>query len=147
LDPTLGERVLEDGRRLAREGSDLRLACGVLIQLLLDPASRSNWDLQSGVLRVVEEAEKAGKDLDPVLAWLGAVASYAVGRVPWERMKTALERNVVETQRRDGHACCFRGSWEPGTRQCLPGGRVTATAACALALQVFYTYDGVFGAR
>jgi len=37
--------------------------------------------------------------------------------------------------------------WEPGTRRCLPGGRVTATAACSLALQVFCTYDRVFGGR
>jgi hypothetical protein len=90
---------------------------------------------------------QTGEQLDPVYAWLASIVGHAVGGTMWRDMKEALERQLLDTQRRDGHACCFRGSWDPRPRAVLPGGRVTATAASVLTAQVFYRYDRVFGTR
>ncbi|MDJ0521336.1 MAG: hypothetical protein QNJ90_04605 [Planctomycetota bacterium] len=144
----LRERVLRYARGMRCEAGGLRSTCRLFTLILLDEAWRQDATIREGAAEVMASLEKAGPRADPAHRWLGVLVCYQVGRKVWDlAKKRVVEKHIVETQRRDGHACCLKGSWDPPKRASLPGGRVTATATAALSLEVFYRYDRVFGSR
>lgn len=77
--------------------------------------------------------------------YYGSYSMYQLAGKDWRIWKTAMEKAVVENQRKEG---CERGSWDP---QVDPwgdsGGRVYATAMNTLCLEVFFRYEVVLGGR
>ena len=71
------------------------------------------------------------------------IALFQVGGPAWKTWNEQIHRRLLDRQRRDGHFCCFRGSWDADGA----GGRVVATAFCTLVSEVFWRYDRVFGTR
>lgn len=84
-----------------------------------------------------------GSDL---YAWYyGTYALYQMGRPYWPVWEKALKAALVDSQCRAGDR---RGSWDPEV--CAwgySGGRVYSTALMVLALEVYFRYGRVLGAR
>jgi hypothetical protein len=87
--------------------------------------------------------DRAGT-IDMYYWYHGTLAMHQLGGPAWERWNAALEKVVVETQRKDG---CAEGSWDPKDPWGTEGGRVYATAMMTLCLEVHWRYPLVFGAR
>ncbi len=77
--------------------------------------------------------------------YYGTYALFQMGRPWWPVWEKAMKAAVVESQSREGDE---RGSWDPAA---CPwgdsGGRVYSTALMALALEVYFRYSRVLGAR
>lgn len=86
-----------------------------------------------------------GEGVDPLAWWLGSRGVFQVGGEPWKRWEAALKHAVVDTQRKDGSYGDLKGSWDPVGVGAAEGGRVVATLACDLMLEIWYRYDKVFG--
>ena len=147
INEKLFAEVEVEARRYDDQTGDLRACCGMFTRILCGEDPRKSEGIEPGSLRLVEALEKSGAKADPTLIWLGSMLCFQVGGKPWKRMRKFLTSVVVDRQRKDGHACCLRGSWDPPANATLPGGRVTATAAGALSLVLLYQYSKVFSAR
>ncbi|MGE3755987.1 MAG: hypothetical protein AB7I45_17710 [Planctomycetota bacterium] len=147
LDAALVARVLKEGHGYQGKPGELRRTCGLLIRLSLDPACADGRQLAAGMLEVVKALQHPEAAWDPVHGYLATVVSFEVGGRGWDHFKQLLEHRAAATQRRDGHYCCFKGSWDPPAEMALPGGRMTATTFSILTLEYFYRFDRVFGTR
>lgn len=147
LDAELGDRVRSYARRFDVDDGGMDAACWLLARIFLGEDPGKEADIAAGALALAGAMETAGSRSDPVHLWLATLVCYQAGAKAWKVMKGVLDKHVVEGQRRDGHACCLKGSWNPRSDQVVPGGRVAATALSAMCLHVFYRYDRVFGTR
>ena len=62
---------------------------------------------------------------------------YQMGGEHWKKWHKAITPPVLSHQRRDGN---FTGSWDPVSVWSVAGGRVYATAMCALTLEAVFRY-------
>ncbi|MDJ0976012.1 MAG: hypothetical protein QNJ98_16255 [Planctomycetota bacterium] len=147
VDEAFRERLLRYAERQRSDRGDLDAACWLITRVLLDDAAYKADDVKAGALSVAKTLLKTGDRCDPAHFWLGTVVTFRAGRKPWKVMKRALETHVIESQSKEGHVCCKRGSWDAFPDAAIPGGRVAATALFALCLEVYYRYDRVFGVR
>jgi len=148
VDAGLVKHVRADAESFDGGKGDLRAACGLLARILLGEDARKTPDIRAGAVRLVKAIGKFAADADPAFVWVSSLVCYQVGgRDAWKPMCKALRTYVIDDQRRDGHACCRRGSWDPRAGPGLAGGRVAATALFAMCLEVYYRYDRVFGIR
>ncbi|MDF1700057.1 MAG: hypothetical protein P1V36_02710 [Planctomycetota bacterium] len=147
LDAKLREALLKQAAHLESVTGDLELACALVTRLMLEPEAWKHDDVKSGAMQLAKAVAASGADTPPVLAYLTTIACFRVGYRAWKTYRKTLERDVNDTQLRDGHVCCMRGSWDVRGRPFVPGGRVAATALHALCLEVFYRYDKVLGVR
>lgn len=74
--------------------------------------------------------------------YYGTLAMFQVGGERWQRWNSQLTETLLATQRESGHA---RGSWDPQRPFGVDGGRVFATAASAMCLEVYYRYLPLYG--
>lgn len=91
------------------------------------------------------DAGEAGVDLN---AWyFGTLAAFQFGGDLFNEWQGALRRAVLESRRREGTPCGYRGSWDPLGPGAAEGGRVWSTALMTLCCEVHYRYGRVFGDR
>ncbi len=69
--------------------------------------------------------------------YYGSYAMYQMGGEHWKKWHKAITPPVLSHQRRDGN---FTGSWDPVSVWSVAGGRVYATAMCALTLEAVFRY-------
>lgn len=69
--------------------------------------------------------------------YYGTLAMFQLGGDRWQRWNSRLAETLLSTQRTSGHAA---GSWDPKKPFGVDGGRVFATAASAMCLEVYYRY-------
>jgi hypothetical protein len=69
--------------------------------------------------------------------YYGTMAMYQLQGSHWQRWNTALQTELVESQRQDG---ADAGSWDPDPVWGGHGGRVYSTAMGALCLEVYYRF-------
>lgn len=104
---------------------------------------RPNWNAHFDIPKGVPQspADRWRNDDDILNFWyfrFATIAHLARGGEGWDRWRAELASILVPMQRTDGdHA----GSWDPEGAWSRVGGRVYATAFCALALQTPYAYD------
>ena len=73
--------------------------------------------------------------------YYGTLAMFQEQGDGWNRWNTALKRELVRRQRRDGAEA---GSWDPDSLWGNYGGRVYSTAMAALSLEVYYRYLPIY---
>jgi hypothetical protein len=84
---------------------------------------------------------RKGKDLSPInyYYWYYGTRAFSLyGGRTFDAWKTSLNRALLAHQRRKGDATaggCEAGSWDPVDPWSIVGGRVYATAICALTLE------------
>ncbi len=147
VDPTLAPLLLQDIEGVHLGTADLSAASAILARIFLDPRGPKAPGMKDGALALAEHLAKRDTTVSPTLQWIATLACFQLGGKAWKLVKASLEFRSIEAQRRDGHRCCLRGSWDPVAQPDLPGGRVSSTALHTMALQVFYRYDKVFGSR
>lgn len=147
VDAGLGDRLHGYARRFDVADGSAAAAGWLLTRIFAGEDPRKTADITTGALALARALEASGRRSDPAHLWLGTLVSFQVGKQPWKTMKTVLDKVLIEGQRKDGHVCCYRGSWDPPGGASLPGGRVAATALGAMCAQFFYRYDRVFGSR
>ncbi len=69
--------------------------------------------------------------------YYGTLALFQVQGDAWEPWNNAMQRQLLQLQRTDGH---LAGSWDPDTVWGSYGGRVYSTAMATLCLEVYYRY-------
>lgn len=74
--------------------------------------------------------------------YYGTLGMFQLGGDYWNRWNQSLSATLIEHQSRQGHA---KGSWEPRRPFGVDGGRIFATAASALCLEVYYRYLPLYG--
>lgn len=88
--------------------------------------------------------EEAGT-IDFYYWYYGSYAMFQMAGGDWRTWKKAMEKSIVENQRRTG---CLAGSWDPEKDPWGDnGGRIYSTALLTLCLEVFYRYENILGAR
>ena len=121
----------------------------VFAGIVLDEMDKQVPTLEAGAAllrnKVPDWSEEKGR-IDYYYWYYGSYAMYQMGGKDWKIWKTAMEKAVVENQRKDEG--CNRGSWDPKNDPWgHSGGRVYSTALLTLCLEVFYRYDNVLGSR
>lgn len=81
---------------------------------------------------------------DPLHWYYGGLAAFQRGGTTWKLWNERLKDVLVSHQERRG---CAAGSWPPVGQTGQKGGRVVATALCALALEVYYRYPRATAVR
>jgi hypothetical protein len=82
--------------------------------------------------------------VDEYYWYYGAFAMFQMGGEDWRIWRQALEKAILDNQRKDGDE---KGSWDPVGAWGRDGGRVYMTAIGALCLEVYFRYSRVLGAR
>ncbi len=69
--------------------------------------------------------------------YYGTLALFQVQGEAWQRWNAAMQRQLLQLQRTDGH---LAGSWDPDTVWGCYGGRIYSTSMATLCLEVYYRY-------
>ena len=96
------------------------------------------------MVRKLPEWDPDGFGCDMYYWYYGSYAVYQMGGSHWTAWKKAMEKAVVNSQRKDGDE---KGSWDPIGPWGFSGGRVYSTALMTLCLEVYFRYAQVLGAR
>lgn len=147
VDDTLKELLLRHVQGIDLDTGDFSAACALLTRLLLEADAYKAPEVKAGALVLAKALAARTDAVDPAMLFFSSLACFRVGRNPWKIMKGVLTKHAIETQRKDGHTCCAKGSWDPHEPARVPGGRVAATALNALCLEIYYRYDRVLGVR
>ncbi len=78
--------------------------------------------------------------IDMYYWYYGALAMHQMGDKHWKIWKTAMDKAIVGSQRKDTTYCDMKGSWDPIGPWGPDGGRVYSTAMLAMCLEVYYRY-------
>jgi hypothetical protein len=130
-----------------REAGEAMTAVGLLCRIFLGqtPADTPLLARQADLLRARPPVWDPEAHTNDIYYWYYATyALYQMGKPWWPAWEKALGAAVVDSQRTDGDA---RGSWDPECAWGFSGGRVYSTALMALALEVYFRYARVLGAR
>ncbi len=133
--------------RFPAEKSESMTAVGLLARIFLGENPAGSKAVQAGAQACGKVPPRWAPDgsIDMYYWYYATLAMFQVGGKPWEAWNAALGPAVVDTQRKDGDFCGYRGSWDPVDPWGGDGGRVYATAVMAMCLEVHYRYDRVFG--
>ncbi|MGE0190895.1 MAG: prenyltransferase/squalene oxidase repeat-containing protein [Planctomycetota bacterium] len=85
--------------------------------------------------------------IDMYYWYYATLAMFQVGGKHWDKWKVAMDKAIVDSQRRDTDYCQFKGSWDPIGPWGPDGGRVYSTAILAMCLEVYYRYPRVAGTK
>lgn len=136
--------------RFPADLSEAMTAVGVLARVFLDEDPRTSEPIQRGVALMGKRLpvwDPAGGGTDLYYWYYATLALHQVGGPTWKAWDAAMKPAIVDSQRRDGDYCGYKGSWDPIDPWGGDGGRVYSTAVNAMCLQVYYRYDRVFGTR
>ncbi|MEX2175796.1 MAG: hypothetical protein WD872_15640 [Pirellulaceae bacterium] len=124
------------GDRVSRSMTAEALVCRFFLQTENQAAA-----LTEASTYVLEE--RPGEAATNFYYWYyGTLALFQRQGDDWEAWNTALQRQLLPTQRFDGER---RGSWDPDPLWGGYGGRVYSTAIAALSLEVYYRYLPMHG--
>ena len=79
--------------------------------------------------------------IDMYYWYYATLAIFQVGGPDWKTWNAALKTAVLDHQRKDTDPCSYKGSWDPLDPWGPDGGRVYATAMCALCLETYYRHE------
>jgi len=130
--------------------SEAMTAEGMLIRIWLGDSPRKSALLRRGakLLKAVPPSWNPNDgSIDMYYWYFGTLAMFHMGGSEWRTWNTALQQSVVANQRKDTDHCMYKGSWDPIGPWGSDGGRVYSTALMAMALQVHYRYEKVFGGK
>jgi hypothetical protein len=141
------------GYTSAGNGTRSMISAGFFVPLMLDErpdgprllAAASRLD--SSLPRWPESASAPGVDFgvaDPLQWYYGGLAAFQRGGGTWKVWNERLKPLLVDHQE---HRGCPAGSWAPVGATGRKGGRLVATALCALSLEVYYRYPRVTALR
>ena len=136
--------------RFPGEKSESMTAAGMLARTFMGEDPRKSKIIQKGAdlcVKLVPTWNDADGSIDMYYWYYATLAMFQVGGKYWDKWKDAMEKSMVEHQRKDTDYCQYKGSWDPIGPWGPDGGRVYSTAILALCLEVFYRYDKVFGAK
>lgn len=123
------------GERPSRTMTAEALACRYFLRV---PPARAGVDEATDLIH----HELPGQGQVNLYYWYYATLALFHGRDPgWEQWNTALQNQLLGTQRRSGP---LEGSWDPDTVWGGYGGRVYSTAMATLCLEVYYRYLPLF---
>ena len=129
------------------EKGEAMTAVGLLCRFFLgqDPESNPIMEKHADIIaRSVPEWDPQGFGTDMYYWYYGSYAMFQMGGKHWKEWKTAMEKAVVNSQRKDGDE---KGSWDPVGPWGYVGGRVYSTALMVLCLEVYFRYGKVLGSR
>jgi len=129
------------------EKGEAMTAVALLCRFFLgqDPRTEPTMVRHADLLaKTLPEWDPAGFGCDMYYWYYGSYAMYQMGGRHWSAWKSAMEKAVLGSQRRDGD---LRGSWDPLGPWGYSGGRVYSTALMVLCLEVYFRYAQVLGAR
>ncbi|HIG85521.1 MAG TPA: hypothetical protein EYQ25_00605 [Planctomycetes bacterium] len=106
-----------------------------------NPIMEKHADL---LLKRLPEWDPEGKGTDMYYWYYGSYAMFQMGGKHWKSWKKAMEKAVLNSQRKDGD---YKGSWDPVGPWGYSGGRVYSTSLLVLCLEVYFRYARVLGAR
>ena len=119
------------GERVSRPMTAEALVCWQFLGIPRDhPATREAGDYILG--------ELPGSGQVNLYYWYyGTMGMYQMGGDYWQRWNAAMQKALVQTQRKDGP---MAGSWDSNTVWGGYGGRIYTTAVAALTLEVYYRF-------
>ncbi len=136
--------------RFPAEKSESMTAVGVLARIFMGDDPRKDKVIQQGadlLAKLPPTWNPSDGSIDMYYWYYGALGIHQVGGKHWKIWKEAMDKAIVETQRKDTTYCVYKGSWDPIGPWGPDGGRVYSTAVLAMCLEVYYRYDRVFGAK
>ncbi|MDA1195356.1 MAG: terpene cyclase/mutase family protein [Planctomycetota bacterium] len=136
--------------RFPGEKSEAMTAVGILARIFMGEDPRKSEVILKGAelcSKLPPRWNPTDGSIDMYYWYYGTLAMFQVGGRHWEVWRKAMDKSVVETQRRDTEYCLYKGSWDPIGPWGHDGGRVYSTAVMALCLEVYERYGQVFGAK
>ena len=141
-------RLQESVAAFPADRSESMTAVGLVVRIFCvrqDP--RFSDDIQRGVdlcsaLTPVWNTQNGS--IDMYYWYYGTLAMYQIGGEAWTKWEDAMNSAITRTQRADGNACAYLGSWDPVDPWGPDGGRIYSTALMTLCLEVRGRYDRVF---
>jgi hypothetical protein len=140
-------RLPDSVDRFPGEKSESMTGVGLLARIFLGEDPRKSEVIKKGVdlcLKALPTWDPSAGTIDMYYWYYASLAMFQVGGEPWKRWNAALKTAVVDTQRKDGDSCLYKGSWDPIDPWGADGGRVYSTATLALCLEVYFRYERVF---
>ncbi|MDJ0973674.1 MAG: hypothetical protein QNJ98_04380 [Planctomycetota bacterium] len=141
--------------RFPGEKSESMTAVGLLARLFMgdDPRKSETMQKYAHLLRELPPTwNPSDGSIDMYYWYYGALAMYQMGdsvggKRNWTTWRKAMEKAILETQRKDTDFCLYKGSWDPIGPWGPDGGRVYSTAMMAMCMMVVERYDLVPGSR
>ena len=133
--------------RFPPERSESMTAVGVLLRIYGREHPAKSEIIQKGVKLCLDHLpvwNVIDGSIDMAYWHFATEALHQVGGEAWATWNDALQKALVDTQRRDTDACRFLGSWDPVGPWGPDGGRVYSTAMMALCLEAPYRYERVW---
>jgi hypothetical protein len=130
--------------------SEAMTADGMLTRILLGEKPKTSDVIQKGATLLSELPPTWNSNdgsIDFYYWYFGTLAMFQVGGDLWKAWEAALKTAVVDHQRQDTDYCQYKGSWDPIDPWGPDGGRIYSTALMAMACEVWYRYDRVFGTK
>ena len=134
--------------RFPADKSEALTAVGVLARVFMGEDPRKSDLIKKGAAlmsKLPPTWNKADGSIDMYYWYYGTLAMFQVGSRPWEAWKKAMNKAIVETQRKDTDHCQYKGSWDPVGPWGGDGGRVYSTALMAMCLAIYERYPRVIG--
>jgi hypothetical protein len=122
-------------------------AVGLLCRFFMGQDPKENPIMEKHanlLLKRLPEWDPEGKGTDMYYWYYGSYAMFQMGGTHWKKWKKAMEKAILNSQRKDGD---YKGSWDPVGPWGYSGGRVYSTAILVLCLEVYFRYARVLGAR
>ena len=134
-----------------REKGEAMTAVGMLCRIFIANVKGEDFtqmdllDKHAELLkRTPPEWDPDGFGCDMYYWYYGTYAMFQMGGAHWRAWEGAMQKAVVESQRKDGDE---KGSWDPIGPWGYAGGRVYSTAIMTLSIEVYFRYARVLGAR
>ncbi len=143
-------RPVELVDRFPSEKSEAMTAVGVLARIFMGENPEKSKLIQKGAAlcaKLPPTWNTTDGSIDMYYWYYGTLAMFQVGGAPWKTWRKAMEKSMLDSQRKDTDYCMYKGSWDPIGPWGGDGGRVYSTAVMALCLMVYDRYGKVFGAR
>ena len=136
--------------RFPADKSESMTAVGVLARIFLGENPKSSEVIRKGAdlcAKLLPAWNREDGSIDIYYWYYATLAMFQVGGEPWKKWEAAMKPAIIDTQRKDGEFCLFKGSWDPIDAWGGDGGRVYSTACLAMCLEVWYRYERVSGTR
>jgi len=136
--------------RYPADKSESMTAVGVLARIFLGENPKTSDPVRKGAdvcAKLLPTWNVADGSIDMYYWYYATLAMFQVGGEPWKKWEAAMKPAIVDTQRRDGDYCGYKGSWDPLDPWGVDGGRVYSTACLAMCLEVWYRYPRVAGTK
>ena len=136
--------------RFPADKSEAMTAVGILARAFMgeDPRKSKVIDLGAQLCKALPPTwNTTDGSIDMYYWYYATLAMFQVGGDAWKTWRKAMPAAMVDSQRKDGEFCQYKGSWDPIGPWGHEGGRVYSTAVMSMCLQVYYRYDLAFGRK